>query len=305
MSKKIMSLSPEQKARFPEFVRKWTDIGLSTMPADRERAERAISGLYGLAGIKRPRIIWLPCPISAALSAVCYAAIINHRLVGGQKPVGSAVDSAVRSAGFSYFGGSIWNAGYGAWADYFNEACGVSIDRHFLDATESCGFYWTLDGVCFASERPSEINLDADGRLHCETGMSIRYAGTGWGLHHWHGTRVPAEWIEHRAELTAKEALSQQNIEQRRAALDIVGWHKALRELKAKVIDEHPDPRCGALVEVQLPDLDRKSRFIHAECGTGREFAIGVPPGIKTVVEAQAWLTGLPVSEFQFPTIRT
>ena len=110
MAKKIMSLTSEQTARFPEFIRKWTEIGLSTKPADRERAERAIHGLYALAKLKEPKVIWLPCPISAALSVVCYAAIIQHRLVateGAPKDVAvdsavfSAVDSAVRSAVFS------------------------------------------------------------------------------------------------------------------------------------------------------------------------------------------------------------
>ncbi len=99
--KKITKLTVGQEARFPEFVRKWIDIGLSTAPADRPRAETAIGGLYRLAKLKEPRVIWLPCPISAALSAVCYAAIIQHRLVEqpSKKPaVHSAVNSAVNSA---------------------------------------------------------------------------------------------------------------------------------------------------------------------------------------------------------------
>lgn len=35
MPVKINSLTPEQIARFPEFVKRWTDIGLCTDPADR------------------------------------------------------------------------------------------------------------------------------------------------------------------------------------------------------------------------------------------------------------------------------
>ena len=55
--KKIEKLTDAQIARFPEFVKKWTKIGLSTEPADRARAERAIRGLYKLAALKEPRII--------------------------------------------------------------------------------------------------------------------------------------------------------------------------------------------------------------------------------------------------------
>lgn len=79
--KMITSLTAEQKARFPEFVQKWIAIGLSTKPADRQRAEKAIAGLYRLANLKEPRVIWLPCPISAALSAIVYAQITAHRRI--------------------------------------------------------------------------------------------------------------------------------------------------------------------------------------------------------------------------------
>ena len=108
----ITRLAPDQEARFPEFVKKWIAIGLSTAPADRERAERAIRGLYALAKLKEPQMIWLPCPMSAALSVIAYAHVMAKRhLASGEtsrthddisstvrSAVGSAVDSAVRSA---------------------------------------------------------------------------------------------------------------------------------------------------------------------------------------------------------------
>src|SRR5438477_432641 len=158
----ISQLTREEQARFPEFVEKWVAIGLSTEPADRPRSERAIARLYELAHLKPARVFWLPCPISGALSAVVYAALLKK--VGGsavdsavdsavRSAVRSAVDSAVDSAGLSYFGGSLWPA-WSAWADFFNTVCLIDIDRAYLDLVESCGYYWTLDGVCFASERP-------------------------------------------------------------------------------------------------------------------------------------------------------
>ena len=355
--KKIEKLTPEQEARFPEFVRKWIDIGLSTQPADRERAERAIAGLYGLAKLRQPRVIWLPCPISAALSAVCYSALIKKRLVSEEnKPVGSAVggavysavdsavysavggavgsavDSAVRgavggavrgavdsavgsavySAGYSYFGGSLWNAGYSAWADYFNEACGVAIDRNFLEMTESCGFYWTLDDVVFASERPSEIHLDDAGRLHSENGMAIRYAGTGWGLSYWHGVRVPDYWLIDRASLNPNEVVKVDNVEQRAAGAAIVGWTKMLSVLKAKVIDDSGSPDIGQLIELKLPGLSQAGRFLKASCPRNGTIVEGVPRvsdvdglPIETAIAAQAWRIGDPQSEYQHPPRRT
>ena len=105
---KITKLTSDQKARFPEFIRKWIDIGLSTQPADRPRAEKAIVGLYRLAKLKKPRVIWLPCPISAALSAACYAEIIQHRIV--DRPDSDSVRIAVRSAVCSAVGSAVYSA---------------------------------------------------------------------------------------------------------------------------------------------------------------------------------------------------
>jgi len=323
---KIMKLTKEQEARFPEFVDKWVKIGLSTEPSNREKSEKAIRGLYGLAKLKEPKVIWLPCPLSAAMSAVAYATIrAKQSIHKNQKnisvdravdsavysavgsAVGSAVDravgSAVGSAGMAYFGGSLWNAGYSAWADYFNEVLSISIDRNFLDMTENCGFYWTLDDVCFASERPSKIKLDDQGRLHCEDGLSIQYPSR-WGLFHWHGTQVPGEWIMDRNSLNAKKALTWENIEQRRSACEILTWAKVLDELKAKVIDADEDEEIGELVEVEIPDIG-KERFLRVICGTGRKFAIPVPPNMKTALAANAWTYGIDGDTLKQLEVRT
>ena len=318
---KIERLTEAQQSRFPEFVDKWIKIGLSTEPADRPRAEKAIAGIYRLANLKEPRVIWLPCPISAALSAVCYAAIINHRLVAAAKSdthpvrsavgsavysavgsavrsavgsavdsaVYSAVDSAVYSAGYSYFGGSVWNAGYSAWADYFDEVCAVAIDRNFLEMTASAGFYWMLDGVCFASERPSKIARDSEARLHCETGHAIEYAGTGWGLTAWHGVVVPRVWIERRADLTVAEIFKETSAERRRAGCEIIGWDRVLSGIDATLIDNDGDPLIGSLYEGQIPGATRCT-FLKVQCGTGRVFVIPTAPGLKTALQAQLWI---------------
>jgi hypothetical protein len=216
--------------------------------------------------------------------------------------VHSAVDSAVHSAGQSYIGGSLW-AGYPAWADYFNEVLGISIDRNYLDMTENCGYYWLLDDVCFASERPTHINIDDQGRLHSETGQSISYR-SGWGLHHWHGTKVPGDWIMDKKRLTAQTALTWENMEQRRAACEIVGWAKVLDDLKAKVIDTDDDEEIGELVEVEIPDIG-KEKFLRVVCGTGRKFAIPVPPNMKTALAANAWTYDLDGDTLKKLEVRT
>ena len=55
--KKITKLTEEQKARFPEFVEKWVKIGLSTEPADFEKATEAALKAYKLCNLEKPMVI--------------------------------------------------------------------------------------------------------------------------------------------------------------------------------------------------------------------------------------------------------
>ena len=89
--------------------------------------------------------------------------------------------------------------------------------------------------------------------------------------------------------------------------MEIVGWHNVLRELNGRLVAEDPDPQHGRLVDVRLPGFSERqlSRFLHVQCPTGREFAVGIPRRYRTVKGAHAWLSGLPARKFKFPTVRT
>ena len=65
---KIERLTKEQEARFPEFVDKWTRIGLSTEPANRPVAEAGIVQAYAAAKLSPPRVVWCGSPLSQGLS---------------------------------------------------------------------------------------------------------------------------------------------------------------------------------------------------------------------------------------------
>jgi hypothetical protein len=171
------------------------------------------------------------------------------------------------------------------------------------DLIKSCGWVWWHENVLAISDRPKELHRDGEGRLHSLTGPSISYCD-GWALYHSHGTAVPAEWIEDRKSLTAKVALTWENVEQRRAACEIIGWESILRELNARTIDTDDDPEIGQLVEVDIPEIGRE-RFLRVLCGTKRQFALPVPPTMTTAIQAQAWTWGLTETEFTRPEVRT
>jgi hypothetical protein len=208
---------------------------------------------------------------------------------------------------------SVWDSVYGQhdanWlglADYFNEVLSLVSQTKKLaglwELSKSAGWILPHKKICWVSERHCVVKQDDQRRLHCESGPAIAYPD-GWAIYAWHGTRVPAEWIANKKTLTPEMALSQTNVEQRRAACEILGWANVLEKLGAKTIEKDADPEIGELVEVSLPDAG-KERFLRVVCGTKRSFAIPVPPTMKTALEANAWTWGLDANSYQ-PEVRT
>lgn len=203
--------------------------------------------------------------------------------------------------------GNMWSA-YPCYLSAFRDVLkltGLSCWEKFAP-WEQCaiegGYRFMHTDFCMVSDRPTVLKLDAENRPHCEDGPTHLWSD-GWALYHWHGVSVPKEWILEKSSLSAKTALTWDNIEQRRAACEIVGWAKILKELNARVIDADDDPEIGTLLEVDLPDSG-KERFIQVVCGTGRSFALPVPRSCKTALQANAWTYGLDGETYR-PEVRT
>ena len=195
-----------------------------------------------------------------------------------------------------------------SWVSFLRDVCELEIKSEILEKfkvneslVQSCGWTWWHENVLAISDRPAEIHRDQEGRLHAEKGASIVYRD-GWSLYHWHGVSIPKEWVTGMPP-SAKDALTWSNIEQRRAACEIVGWASILQQLNAKVIDEDGDEEIGTLLEATIPDSG-KERFLSVKCGTGRSFVLPVPRDMKTAIQANAWTYGLDPKEFS-PEVRT
>jgi hypothetical protein len=88
------------------------------------------------------------------------------------------------------------------------------------------------------------------------------------------------------------------DLERRRALAEIVGWAKVLARMPTHVIDRHADPMIGTLLECDLPDAPG-SRFLKVRCGTGRDFVLCVPRGVRTALQANSWTYGLNAAEYR------
>ncbi len=67
---KLIKLTDKQIAKFPEYVKKWTEIGLSCKPCDFDKAKAAAIKCYELAGLQPPKLFFMAdSPLSGAVMA--------------------------------------------------------------------------------------------------------------------------------------------------------------------------------------------------------------------------------------------
>jgi hypothetical protein len=358
---RVHRLSPAERALFPEFIGKWTAIGLSAAPIDHQQAERALSQLYASAGLIEPKIVWAPCPMTAMLSAIVYTRIrvsgqeskarddktltqITERITqralteaaasSAHRAMHLAVERAVmgalsvtsriwsgfdpalainqarraafdrvlnrslgdslhqtlqtklvtpirvgltmlsgllqpalnlvlyggvgprtRRAALAYSGAPFW-APYAAKIDYAHQVLGIPVELPFIGAVENCGLFWMLDGICFAAERPTHINRDEAGHLHCEIGPALAYP-SGWRWWHWHGVPVPQSVIEEPPRITVEAIKGVREPTLRRVMIERYGDGEEthgvaayLRDADALRLDQ--DPAFGTLLRLAV-----------------------------------------------------
>ena len=173
----------------------------------------------------------------------------------------------------------------------------------WFNAARVSGWAWLYWDIAIITDRALSLNVDERGRLHGEHGPAVEFAD-GLQVWAWHGTRVPANWITHRAALDPRTALTEPNMERRLAAAQIIGWDKVLATVPHRVIDTDPDPKFGQLISADLPDAP-DTRFLRARCGTGRDVVVRVSREAETAVEAGAMSYGVPVAVYRLIPFRT
>jgi hypothetical protein len=188
----IKQLTPEQIARFPEFINKWTRVELSCEPADRPRAEAAIRSMYEAGGLPPPeKIIWFDSPMAMfveykktnnrsvrntvrntvwnAVYGAVHDAVGNSAFGAVYNAVGSIVWDAVRNAVDSIVwdtfvssttDGVIHGSCEAHWLvkyDYYREVLGLVKETDKLvglfELAKSCGWIIPCEKICYDSEQ--------------------------------------------------------------------------------------------------------------------------------------------------------
>ena len=211
-------------------------------------------------------------------------------------------------------GGNQWSA-WDSYLSFFQDIAKLDIDysgyAHWRTLAERSGPRIMHPDFCMISDRPEVLTVDAQNHPHGEAGPFCRWRD-GTALYSWHGTPVPARWIEDKANLDPAEVIKAKNVEERAAGAAIIGWPRMLAVLKVKVVDDSGSPDIGQLIELELPGLPEPGRFLKAVCPRNGIIVEGVPRvsdidglPIDTALHAQAWRIGDSLSDYQHPPVRT
>ena len=151
--KKVEKLTSEQIAKFPEYVKKWTDIGLSTQPADRPRAEAAIRYMYRAAKLPAPRIIWTTSPLVSGLAR----AILNNSVWAS---VGASVGDSVRD--------SVWDSVWASVRASVRDSVWASVGASVRDSV------WASVGASVWASVRDSVRDSVGASVRASVGDSVR-----------------------------------------------------------------------------------------------------------------------------------
>lgn len=266
---------------------KYKKMGLATGGPDVAKAEEAMDRVYRERGLEPPaQKYWCISPRAALqkVNELCGTEGVWYSPICGSQEI-------------------YW---LGFWA-FIKEQFGLDSDADPNPQIDYIkhggGWYWPFDEAVVFAHRPDVIKMDNEGVLHCEDGPAIAWSD-GYELYYWHGTCVQKSWIMDKENLNPADALTWDNVEERRCLAEIIGWERVLEQLDPEVVDENKNPEIGTLLRVDLPDSPR-SQFLKVRCGTGRTFVLPVPEDMKTALQANAWTYDVPEEVIENLEVRT
>lgn len=271
----IEDLTPDQETKLEAYYEECLASGLSTAPADAEKAEAAVRELYACAEEKTPECVWVDSPLAgfmlqaewgkpatpghvrgnaaAEVAALKSASPKTSGSDASEATLSEAIRENTEDSTVVYPWYVQWSYMHAAWWRYaaFPQ---IHIDGFEYDAedaralkawndlSDSCHMVWTFEGVAVLCDRPVTLNLNDNGDLHCEDGPAIEYAD-GYAVYALQGTTFDEDqadlYFAGRDDLTSAIVLAEKNTEVRRlVATYLYGWERLLDSAGAAVLDE-------------------------------------------------------------------
>jgi hypothetical protein len=175
---------------------------------------------------------------------------------------------------------------------------------------KSAGWVVPHERVCWVSERPSLLRVDAAARLHCPDGPALQYPDD-WSHYAWKGVEVPGWMIEHPERITPDAVTDEIDPVLRNCMIEIMTPERFIRMGGASRVSEdetgilwrklwgYRGVTIGSWTAVEVvngtPETD----------GSRRRYVLRVPSRMRTAREAVAWTYGLTPEHYGQLDVRT
>lgn len=298
----ITSLTEEQIAKFPEYVRKWVDIGISTEEVDMIECVSAIKNAYKKVNISAPEYFIGPVnnPYEGLLAELVIEQFIEsktkfkdsaHLNTLVMERIASMISdlkngNASENLKSAISSRSLNNQIHGfqeywlSYYDYFINECGLDLNlvEPLIRLSKVCGWWTPLANIAIIQHKPLEIHRDAQNRLHNTDGAAVKYRGDFSDVYAVNGVRVTEKIINR--DFTHEDIENEENVEVRRVMIDLYGQAKFLidshatlvhkddfGELYRKEIKGETEPMMMVKVvnSTQEPDGSYKDYFIRVD----------------------------------------
>jgi hypothetical protein len=278
----------------------------------RRRAEAAVDRAIGLAVrtalIDEPRLSRLP-PFCATIDEEVLSACERVRPPLRTRLRGLVTLSSLRSPpSFAASSFGVHSVPVLGVLEYLHDVCDLRSHTRSLaglwQIARNASWMVAHEDICWLSDRPARLEIDANGRLHRANGPALSYRD-GWSIYAWKGIAVP-EWIIERPELIDVRRISTALDPQvRRCMIDIFTPARFVAEGGALRVSQDETGvlwrqrwRWEAWTAVEVtngsPEPD----------GTYKHYFLQVPATVRSAREGVAWTYGLPEQRYR-PIVRT
>jgi hypothetical protein len=323
----IVSLTQEQKASLSAYRDQWIDHGLDTSALDYDAIVAAVKLAYNLADQREPKyFLFVDGPTEAmkflnaaptvTLTEDDFKQLASRGPLALTEAIRNFVDNENSEKKVDYHWPSFYGqheAGWLGFYQFFADHFGLSEKSAGLrELGRQCGWVWMYADIVIVSRKPIRVTMNNQGRLHNEKMAAIEYAD-GTKVYAFNGVSIPEEWVLQRDTIDPSVILKCPDTDKRAAGIALFGYSRLKHALNYKIIQGDPSTDIGALVEIEIPGLSRKGRFLEAICPRNGPVFLGVPDtnpwdGNKKILDAvgaQAFLARLPRSDYEHPAIRT
>jgi len=267
----------EAAEEYREMCRK---IGTCTDPMNVDKAKREISKLYDKMGWEVKNWILQPSP-------------------------GAAKEWILKNKGKDYLNTNFYGSQEMYWIAFLKfgqDHMGIDYGeekRELLDIwyeiALSCGWWFVIDQeTCIICDRPCEVHLDEQHRLHNEKGWAIKYRD-GFGVCVYNGIFIPedSEWFIFNADqITVDKINKENNPHVRRIMVEIMGTDVYLDKMEMELVaadyikvsyqeDAPSMPRF-----LMRSKLDQSQYLVGTDGSTQRVYMMPVDPDTSTCEEA-------------------